>query len=100
MKNNGINIVATNVANIIPPKTPVPILRRAAAPAPVAITNGTIPNTNAIDVMTIGLKRILAASSAACATGIPSSIFWLANSTIKIAFFAANPTNVIKPIWK
>ena len=72
--------------------------RRAAAPAPDATTNGTMPNTNAIDVITIGLNLNRAASSAASATGMPCSIFWLANSTIKIAFFAANPIKVIKPI--
>ena len=90
-------MVATNVASIMPPNTPVPMLRLAAAPAPVAIANGTIPNTNAIDVITIGLKRNLAAASAASATGMPSSIFWVANSTIKIAFLAAKPISVIMP---
>ena len=34
------------------------------------------------------------------ATGMPSSIFCSANSTIRIAFFAAKPIKVIKPIWK
>ena len=47
----------------------------AAAPAPVATTRGTIPKTNAIDVITIGLNRRRAASTAASIMGIPSSIF-------------------------
>ena len=84
----------------MPPNTPVPIDRRAADPAPVAITSGEIPSTKVIDVITIGRKRKRAASIAACATGIPSFIFWLANSTIRIAFFAASPIKAIRPTWK
>ena len=48
----------------------------------------------------MGRKRWRAASSAASKGDIPAIIFWLANSTIRIAFFAASPMSVTRPIWK
>src|SRR4029079_9637662 len=50
-KNSGMKMVATNVAISMPPKTPVPIERLAAAPAPVASTSGKTPSMNASEVM-------------------------------------------------
>src|SRR6185369_9341147 len=99
-KKSGTNTVATNVAMIMPPNTPVPIDCRAAAPAPVATTSGTTPSTKASEVMTIGRKRRRAASLAASIGDLPSSTPRCANSTIRIAFFAARPISTIKPIWK
>ena len=88
------------VAASMPPNTPVPIERRAAAPAPVANTSGTTPSTNASEVITIGRKRRRAASTAASSALMPSACFCAANSTIRIAFLAARPISVTRPIWK
>ena len=41
-----------------------------------------------------------AAANAASKAFLPCACKSLANSTIKIAFFAAKPINVTKPIWK
>ncbi len=82
----------------IPPKTPVPIDSRAAAPAPCAVINGTTPKIKAKEVIIIGLNQSLAASRAASLTDIPSSTFWIANSKTKIAFLADKPTKTKSPI--
>ena len=68
-----------------------------APPAPVLIARGTTPRMNARDVMTMGRKRSRAASTAACTRLMPSRCMCAANSTIKIAFFAARPTSVTSP---
>ncbi len=47
----------------------------------------------AIDVIRIGRKRMRQASSAACTVVRPWSSSSRANSTIRIAFFDANPTS-------
>ena len=54
----------------------------------------------AIEVITSGRKRMRAASMAASAADLPSSRALTANSTIRIAFFAARPISVTRPIWK
>ena len=95
-----MNTGATKVAMIMPPNTPEPMLCRAAAPAPVASTSGTTPNTNASEVITIGLKRRRAASAAASMALLPASMPCIANSAIRIAFFAARPISTTRPIWK
>ncbi len=69
-------------------------------PAPVASARGRTPNMKASEVITIGLKRWRAASIAAVVASIPASTFCTANSTIRMAFFAANPISVTNPIWK
>ena len=46
------------------------------------------------------LVGLMLRSPYACAVGMPSSFFMTANSTIRIAFFAANPIRVTMPIWK
>ena len=89
-----------NVATSMPPNTPVPIDWRAPAPAPVASTSGSTPSTNASDVITIGRKRRRAASIAASRGGSPFACSCAANSTIRIAFFAARPISTTRPIWK
>ncbi|MNN81685.1 hypothetical protein D3C81_1985340 [compost metagenome] len=55
---------------------------------------------NAKDVITIGRRRIRQASTVASSNGVPFSFNSLANSTIRIAFFAANPTVTNRPTWK
>jgi len=54
---------------------------------------------NANEVIKIGRRRKRAPSSAASSSGLPFSYSSFANSTIRIAFFAANPMSMIKPIW-
>ena len=46
----------------------------------------------------IGRNRSRAASTVASMSGLPSSNNCLANSTIRMAFFAARPTSTRKPI--
>ena len=60
-KKSGTKIVAMKVAASMPPTTPVPIERRAPAPAPVASISGSTPSTKASEVITIGRKRSRAA---------------------------------------
>lgn len=99
-KNSGIKKIAIKVAANIPPITGQPNAWRLAAPAPLDKTNGTQPKIKAIEVMMMGRKRKRAASKAESSRLIPSSCFITANSTIKMAFFAAKPTKVTNPIWK
>ena len=60
----------------------------------------TTKYTKASEVIRIGRKRNMAAFLAATTTSTPLSTSILANSTIKIAFLAARPIKVTKPIWK
>ena len=66
-------------------------------PPPLDITSGTTPSRNAADVITIGRKRIAAASMTARISGAPRACRSRANSTIRIAFFAASPMMVMSP---
>ena len=88
------------MAMSMPEKTPVASECRLWAPAPLAISIGTTPRMKANEVMRIGRKRSLAASSAASRTVAPPARSPLANSTIRIAFLAARPMTVTRPIWK
>ena len=99
-KNHGTKKIARNVAASMPPMTPVPTECRAPAPAPVEIASGSTPRMNASEVIRIGRKRSRAASIAAADVDRPSSCRRSANSTIRIAFFAASPSSVTRPIWK
>src|SRR5215831_10193755 len=54
---------------------------------------------NEKEVIRIGRSRVRAACTAALRGVTPSSSFWRANSTIRIAFLAARPTRTTKPIW-
>ena len=86
------------VANSMPNTTVVPIDWRAPAPAPVAIASGNVPRMNANDVIRMGRSRRLAPSFAACTIDNPRSRASFANSTMRIAFFAARPISMINPI--
>ena len=88
------------VAAIMPPITPVPTAMRLAAPAPLAITSGTMPRMKASEVMMIGRRRNLAASLTASSGFSPRSSSSIANSTIRMAFLAARPMMVIRPTLK
>ncbi len=86
------------LAASMPPMTPVPITWRATAPAPEAMASGTQPRMKAKLVIRIGRSRSRAPSRAASMTDLPFSYSTLANSTIRIAFLAASPISMIKPI--
>ena len=92
-----MNTIERNVEAIMPPATVVPTELRAAAPAPVAKANGSTPRMKAIEVMRMGRKRMRAASRAASVMLRPCSRSCSANSTIRIAFFAARPTSNTRP---
>ena len=94
----GTKKIPIKLAASIPPITVVPMICRATDPAPVAVHNGTHPSMNAKDVIKIGRKRSRAPWSAASARGFPLSYSSLANSTIRIAFFAARPMSMTSPI--
>ncbi len=86
------------LAAAIPPITVVPMIWRATAPAPLAVHRGTHPRMKANEVIRIGRRRRRAPSRAASASGLPFSNSSLANSTIRIAFFAARPISITRPI--
>ena len=91
--------MAIKLAASIPPMTHMPITRREIAPAPLARARGTQPRMKAKDVMRIGRRRSFAPVRAASITGRPLSYSILANSTMRIAFFAARPMSMTRPIW-
>ena len=90
----------SKVAAIIPPITPDPTAMRLAAPAPLAMTSGTMPRMKARLVIMIGRRRSFTASITASSVDLPSASCSIANSTIRIAFFAASPMIVISPTLK
>jgi len=90
--------MARKLAASIPPITVVPMIWRATEPAPVAIHKGTLPRMKANDVIKMGRSRMRAPASAASMSGLPCSYSSFANSTIKIAFFAARPISITSPI--
>ena len=99
-KNTGTKKTASTVAVIIPPITPVPIARWLAEPAPDETTSGSTPRMKAIEVIRIGRKRRCTASSVASIRSLPCACRSLANSMIRIAFFADRPMTVIRPTLK
>ncbi|MNC59873.1 hypothetical protein D3C75_1097110 [compost metagenome] len=74
------------------------MILRASAPAPLARISGITPRMKANEVMMIGRKRNRAAASAASTGPLPFSISVRANSTIRMAFFAARPMSITRPI--
>jgi hypothetical protein len=82
----------------IPPMTVVPRICRDAAPDPAAVHRGTQPRMKANAVMRIGRSRRRAPANAASRIGVPFSYSALENSTMRIAFFAARPISITKPI--
>ncbi len=82
----------------IPPTTAVPSDSRLAEPAPLAKTSGRRPAMNAIDVMRIGRNRVFAADTTASLADLPVARCCFANSTIRMAFFAASPMSITYPI--
>jgi len=60
--------------------------------------SGKLPAMNAIEVISNGRRRKRAPSNAASNKSRPFSNSVLANSTIRIAFFAASPITTMRPI--
>ncbi len=83
----------------MPENTAVPSVWRSSAPAPTAQTSGETPKIKDSEVIRIGRNRSRAASTAASMRSRPWSSICLANSTIRIAFFAARPISTTKPTW-
>ena len=67
------------------------------APAPVAKARGKIPNKKERMVITMARKRKLPALMADSIMPMPLSLCSFANSTIRIAFFAARATSKTRP---
>ena len=82
----------------MPPNTDVPTPWRLRAAAPLAITSGISPRIKAKLVIITARKRSLAPSVAASSTGTPFSRCSLANSTMRMAFFAASAIRTTMPI--
>ena len=96
--NIGIRQTPRIVAISIPEKTVTPITLRDSAPAPDAVRSGTTPRMNANAVIRMGLNRSRADEIAASITPMPWSCCIFANSTMRIAFFAARPISMMRPI--
>ena len=90
--------IAMTVAASMPPITVVPRMCRELAPAPVDSTSGSTPRMKANAVMRIGRRRRRAPASAASTSDAPRSCSTLANSTMRIAFLAARPITMTRPI--
>ncbi len=99
-KKSGAKKIPMTVEATMPPMTPVPMARRLFAPGPVAMASGTQPRPNASEVITIARSRSPAASIAASRAFMPAWTRSIANSQMRIAFFADRPTSVTRPTWK
>ncbi|EXI75816.1 MAG: hypothetical protein AW07_00743 [Candidatus Accumulibacter sp. SK-11] len=64
----------------------------------MAVSSGTTPRMKASEVMTIGRKRRRVASIAASVGAMPAAVSRRANSTMRIAFFAASAVISTRPI--
>ena len=91
--------MAKTVAAVIPPKTVQPIVCLDTAPAPVDSMSGIIPKINAKEVIMMGRNLNLTASKVASSRFMPISTRSFANSTMRIAFFAARPIMVTNQIF-
>ncbi len=87
----------TIVATSIPLNTVVPMIRRLCAPAPVASIIGMMPIINDTAVIITARKRRVALARSVDYRQ-PSSRRLRANSTIRIAFFAARAISSTSPI--
>ncbi|MNT50678.1 hypothetical protein D3C72_1876080 [compost metagenome] len=83
----------------MPAKTAIPMACRISAPAPLAKTSGTTPAMKASEVIRMGRNRNRHASTTASSALSPSASRLRANSTMRMAFFAARPTSTMSPIW-
>lgn len=90
----------TSAEAATPPSTPMPMGRRASAPAPEAGAGGGTPGLKAKVVIRIGRSRIREAVTMASSEGVPFSRRSCANATLRIAFRAASPMVVSRPTLK
>jgi hypothetical protein len=97
--NVGTTISVRSIENVTPKNTTAPIDCRDSAPAPVAMTSGMAPKAVHRLVISTGRNRIVDDSITASRNSLPRSRSWLANSTIRMPFFAASPISMIAPIW-
>ena len=81
----------------MPENTAMPITLRDSAPAPDAVSSGTTPRMKAKAVIRMGRSRSFAAA-ARRRRGPSLLVLTFANSTIRIAFFAARPISMMSPI--
>lgn len=90
--------MVSKVETSIPPTTAVPMAIRWLAPSPVAKARGINPNMVETLVIRMGRRRCKAAFRMAAILSSPDSCFRLANSTIRIPFFATRPISMMIPI--
>ena len=88
----------TVLAASIPANTGVPTARRLTCAAPLAVTSGTRPRMNAMLVIITARNRVFAPNCAASEIDSPASRRSLANSTIRMPFFAASAISTTRPI--
>ena len=101
MQKKGTKKIPKQVARSIPPITPVPTQHAdfGCAPAPELITRGKTPKINVREVMMMAWKALTGGfKNGVPHRKCPSFLRRMANSTIKIAFFAANAIKVTSPI--
>ena len=84
----------------MPPTVPTPTEMLPLAPTPCANISGNMPKIIVSEVIKIGRKRIRDASMVASMRSPPLSCNSLANSTIRMAFFADRPMVASRPTWK
>ena len=85
---------------VMPAAITTPMSKRLAAPAPLAISSGTMATTMAAVVIRIGLSLVAAASSIAARRLSPlSACSLLAKSTIRMPCLEISPIRVTSPIW-
>ena len=95
----GMMKMAMQVAANMPPMTAPPMTCRDRAPAPLAMASGTQPRMKANEVIRIGRRRSWAPLRVASTSdNSPFSYSILANSTIRMAFLAARPISITRPI--
>ena len=89
----------TSEAASMPPNTGVPTARRESMAAPVAVISGTRPSTKAMEVIITARNRSRAPSIAASRMERwRCSRASLANSMIRMPFFAASAISTTRPI--
>ena len=86
------------IEKIIPDISTIPVVSLDSKPAPEPNTRGMIPMTVENPVIITGRNLLLQELIIDSDTSIPLSLICLANSTIRIPFFAEIPSKIIKPI--
>lgn len=92
-KNRGTKKIASTVAEIIPPITPVPTACWLPEPAPWLIAIGNTPKIKASEVIKIGRNRWREASSVASTRSLPRLFSSLANSNNQNGILGREPND-------